>query len=240
MVGALTTVEQAHPPCRSSAGPAVSHRRPSPHPRSPHCCRCCDEAPIAAVVVPAPFSLSSFSRSLSCSSSLSLSRALARVSSRFSRSLSLVFSFLVLSLSLLSRMRVSHSRVFSLSLSLSSRTRVSPRACSLFLSLSHSRSLSFSSQCWVRPLHLPCHVPRGVPSVTVPPLPQAVTPHLLASAAPHRVTSRPRGVYTPPRWEQTGSTPATIYPRGRCPAVQGSACGVVTAPGEGSRVATAR
>ena len=37
--------------------------------------------PIAAVVVPAPFSLSSFSRSLSCSSSLSLSRALARVSS---------------------------------------------------------------------------------------------------------------------------------------------------------------
>ena len=25
--------------------------------------------------------------------------------------------------------------------------------------------------------------------------------------------SRPRGVYTPPRWEQIGSTPATIYPR---------------------------
>ena len=42
------------------AGPAVLRRRSSPRPRSPHCCRCCDEAPIAAVVVPAPFSLSSF------------------------------------------------------------------------------------------------------------------------------------------------------------------------------------
>ena len=33
------------------------------------------------------------------------------------------------------------------------------------------------------------------------------------AAAPRRVASRPRGVYTPPRWEQIGSTPATIYPR---------------------------
>jgi hypothetical protein len=34
----------------------------------------------------------------------------------------------------------------------------------------------------------------------------------VASAATRRVASRPCGVYTPPRWEQIGSTPATIYP----------------------------
>ena len=104
------------------------------------------EVPIAAVVVPAPFSLSPFlGPSLAHPRSLSrvLSHACPLSLSRFSRSLSRVFSTLVLSLSLLSRTRVPHSRVFSLSLSLSSRTRVSPRACSLFLSLSHSRSLSF-------------------------------------------------------------------------------------------------
>ena len=44
-------------------------------------------------------------------------------------------------------------------------------------------------------------------------LPPAIAPHPVASAAPRRVASRPRGVYTPPRWEQTGSIPATIYPR---------------------------
>ena len=95
-------------------------------------------------------------------------------------------------------------------------------ACPLSLSR-FSRSLSFSSQRRVRPLHPPCHVPRLVPSVTVPPLPQAVTPHLIASASPHRVASRPRGVHTPPRWEQTGSTPATIYPRvqGQLPSCAG-------------------
>ena len=51
------------------------------------------------------------------------------------------------------------------------------------------------------------------PSAIVPPLPPAIAPHPVASAAPRRVASRPRGVYTPPRWEQIGSTPATIYPR---------------------------
>jgi hypothetical protein len=50
-------------------------------------------------------------------------------------------------------------------------------------------------------------------SAIVPPLPPAIAPHPVASAAPRRVASRPRGVYTPPRWEQIGSTPATIYPR---------------------------
>jgi len=45
----------------------------------------------------------------------------------------------------------------------------------------------------------------------------------VASAAPRRVASRPRGVYTPPRWEQIGSTPATIYPRvlGQLPSCAG-------------------
>ena len=51
------------------------------------------------------------------------------------------------------------------------------------------------------------------PSAIVPPLPPAIAPHPVASAAPRRVASRPRGVYTPPRWERIGSTPATIYPR---------------------------
>jgi hypothetical protein len=51
------------------------------------------------------------------------------------------------------------------------------------------------------------------PSAIVPPLPPAIAPRPVASAAPRRVASRPRGVYTPPRWEQTGSIPATIYPR---------------------------
>ena len=107
------------------------------------------EVPIAAVVVPAPFSLSPFlGPSLAHPRSLSrvLSHACPLSLSRFSRSLSRVFSTLVLSLSLPSRTRVFHSRVFSLSLSLSSRTRVSPRACSLFLSLSLSPPpLSLSS-----------------------------------------------------------------------------------------------
>jgi hypothetical protein len=49
----------------------------------------------------------------------------------------------------------------------------------------------------VRPFHPPCHVPRGEPSVIVPPLPQAVPPHLIVSVAPHRVASRPRGVSPP-------------------------------------------
>ena len=61
------------------------------------------------------------------------------------------------------------------------------------------------------------------PSAIVPPLPPAIAPHPVASAAPRRVASRPRGVYTPPRWEQIGSTPATIYPRvlGQLPSCAG-------------------
>ena len=83
------------------------------------------EVPIAAVVVPAPFSLSSFSRSLSCSSSLSLSRALARVSS---------LPLPLLSLPLAS---VLYSRSFSLS-------PFSHEPLLLFLGplLAHPRSLS--------------------------------------------------------------------------------------------------
>ena len=59
------------------------------------------------------------------------------------------------------------------------------RACSL--------SLSFSSHRRVLPLHLPCHVSRGVPNATAPPLPQAITPHLIV-AAPSRRLPAPRGI----------------------------------------------
>jgi hypothetical protein len=77
-----------------------------------------------------------------------------------------------------------------------------------------SRSSLRISSCPPRHVaSLPCHVSRGVPSDIVPPLPTAIAPHPVASAAPRRVTSRPRGVYTPPRWDQIGSTPVTIYPR---------------------------
>ena len=62
-------------------------------------------------------------------------------------------------------------------------TRASPtRAHSLILFL----YLSFSSQCRVLPLHLPCHVSRGVPNATAPPLPQAVTP--LCTSPPRRTS----------------------------------------------------
>jgi hypothetical protein len=142
------------------------------------------------------------------------------------------------------------------------RARKSPtRACSLFLSLSLSRSrrsagsAHFTCRAMSRAAYpvppfrpfrrqslrisscpqrhvasLPCHVSRGVPSAVVPPLPSAIAPHPVASAAPRHVASRPRWVYTPPRWEQIGSTPATIYPRvlGQLPLC--SSCGVVTAP----------
>ena len=115
-----------------------------------------------------------FSRSLSCSPSLSLSRALSLSLSLFLvRVSSLPLSLLSLPLaSLLS----SRSRPRFL-------TRASPtRARSLFLFL----SLSFSSQRRVLPLHLPCHVSRGVPNATAPPLPQAVTP--LCTSPPRRTS----------------------------------------------------
>ena len=77
----------------------------------------------------------------------------------------------------------------STALSLSSLSRFS-RSFSLS-SFSHARlplarvlslSLSFSSQRRVLPLHLPCHVSRGVPNATAAPLPQAITPHLTRCA----------------------------------------------------------
>jgi hypothetical protein len=103
------------------AGPAVPRRRSSPRPRSPHCCRCCDEAPIAAVVVPAPFSLSSF-----LSVPLLLILALSRACSRTR----------VLSPSPASLAPSRECSLLSFFLSLSFLARASPtRACSLFLSL---------------------------------------------------------------------------------------------------------
>jgi len=121
------------------AGPAVSRRRSSPRPRSPHCCRCCDEAPIAAVVVPAPFPLSSFlsvplllilALSLACSRTRVLSPSPASLDP--SRECSLLSFFL--SLSFLARSSPTHACSPSLSLSL--RARASPLACVLSFSLS--------------------------------------------------------------------------------------------------------
>jgi len=134
------------------AGPAVSRRRSSPRPRSPHCCRCCDEAPIAAVVVPAPFSLSSF-LSVPLLLILALSRACSRTrvlspspaSLAPSRECSLLSFFL--SLSFLAR--ASPTRACSLSLSLRSPSPpflgpplAFPRSLSRVLS--HARPLSLS------------------------------------------------------------------------------------------------
>jgi len=130
---------------------------------------------------------------------------LARVHSSCSRSHSRALPFLCvrpLSLSL---------ECLSLSLSLA---LAHSRACSL-LSFSLSLSLSLSSQHRVRPLRRSCPVSRWVPSAIVPPLQPAIAPRLVASAAPRRVACRLHGVYTPPRWEQIGSIPATIYPRVR-------------------------
>jgi hypothetical protein len=101
----------------------------------------------------------------------------------------------LVTLSLLSSSRESTLPTFSLSL-----------ACSFSLSsFSHARlpfarvlsllflSLSFSSQRRVLPFYLLGHVSRGVSNATAPPLPQAVTPHLIVDA-PCRVDPRLRGV----------------------------------------------
>ena len=90
----------------------------------------------------------------------------------------------LVTLSLLSSSRESSLPTFSLSL-----------ACSFSLSsFSHARlpfarvlsllflSLSFSSQRRVLPFYLLGHVSRGVSNATAPPLPQAVTPHLIVDA----------------------------------------------------------
>ena len=178
-----------------------------------------------------PLSLSRFSRSfLARVSSLSLSLlSLPLASVLSSRSFSLSpFSHACLPL-----------RVFSLSLSLTltpSRSRRSAGSahftCRVMSRAAYPvppfrpfrrQSLRISSRPPRHVASLPCHVSRGVPSAIVPPLPPAIAPHPVASAAPRRVASRPRGVYTPPRWEQIGSIPATIYPRvlGQLPSCAG-------------------
>ena len=178
------------------------------------------------VLSPSPASLAPSRECSLLSFFLSLS-FLARASPTRACSLSLSLCSLSFSFSLLS---------LPLASVLSSRSR-SRFSRSLSRVFSLSLSLSFSSQRRVSPLHLPCHVQRTQchrsapstgrhsashrvrhamsrrPSAIVPPLPPAIAPHPVVSAAPRRVASRPRGVYTPPRWEQTGSTPATIYPR---------------------------
>ena len=101
----------------------------------------------------------------------------------------------LVTLSLLSSSRESSLPTFSLSL-----------ACSFSLSsFSHARlpfarvlsllflSLSFSSQRRVLPFYLLGHVSRGVSNATAPPLPQAITPHLIV-AAPSRRLPVPRGI----------------------------------------------
>jgi len=156
------------------------------------------------------------SRSPACSLSLSLaiSLSLARSRSGPSRACSLLSFSANFSLSLARDPFLSRSLSPSLSFS---RVRARALSLSLYLSLSRSLSLSLSlsSQRRVRPLRRPCHVLRCIPSAIVPPLPPAIALRLVASAAPRRVSSRPRGVYTPPRLEQIGSIPATIYPRVR-------------------------
>ncbi len=106
----------------------------------------------------------------------------------------------LVTLSLLSSSRESSLPTFSLSL-----------ACSFSLSsFSHARlpfarvlsllflSLSFSSQRRVLPFYLLGHVSRGVSNATAPPLPQAVTPHLIVDApcrcAMPRRPPAPRGI----------------------------------------------
>jgi hypothetical protein len=220
------------------AGPTVSRRRSSPRPRSPHCCRCCDEAPIAAVVVQAPFSLSSFSRSLSCSSSLSLSRALARVSSLPLPLLSLPLASVLyscsFSLSPFSHARPPLARVLSFSLSVL-RARASPLARVLSFSLSLTLAPSRSRRNAGSAHFTRCAMSRAANPVS-PFRPSAGRPsasHRVRRATPCRFPD-PRGI-TPPRWDQIGSTlrPSTPESLGSVPAVQGSACGVVTAPERG-------
>ena len=249
-------------------------------PRSPHCCRCCDDAVLPLLLFSVPLLLI-LALSLACSRTRVLSPSPASLAP--SRECSLLSFFLSLSL----LVRASPTRACSPSLSLSLRARASPLArvlsFSLSLTLAPSRSRSRFSRSLSRvfsPLVLAlaspapsrecslslslslflvaaqgpptspavpclaqrtqCHrsapstgrhsashrVRRAMsrrPSAIVPPLPPAIAPHPVASAAPRRVASRPRGVYTPPRWEQIGSTPATIYPRvlGQLPSCAG-------------------
>ena len=152
--------------------------------------------------------------------SLSLTLAPSRSCSRFSRSLSRVFSPLVLALASLAP-----SRECSLSLSLFLVAAQGPPTSPAVPCLAQRTQCHRSAPSTGR--HSASHRVRRAmsrrPSAIVPPLPPAIAPHPVASAAPRRVASRPRGVYTPPRWEQIGSTPATIYPRvlGQLPSCAG-------------------
>jgi hypothetical protein len=107
----------------------------------------------------------------------------------FSTPLHSVVTLVTLSLLSLPLASLLSLRSLSFSLSSFSHTRLPlARVLSLFF-----LSLLFSSQRRVLPLHLPCHVSRGVFNATAPPLPQAVTPHLIVDAS-CRVDPRPRGV----------------------------------------------
>ena len=184
------------------------------------------EVPIAAVVVPAPFSLSSFSRSLSCSSSLSLSRALARVSSLPLPLLSLPLASVLysrsFSLSPFSYARLPLARVLPLSLSLFAHARLPSRVFSLSLSLSLSLPLVLvAAQGPPTSPAVPCPARRTQCHRSAPSAGRPSASHRVRRATSRRFPA-PRGI-TPPRWEQIGSTPATIYPRvlGQLPSCAG-------------------
>jgi len=162
--------------------------------------------------------------------SLFLVRSHTRVS--HSRAFSLPRSLFLsrfLSLSLLLPLVPSRSRSSLRALSLSPLFSASlSRACSLFLSLSLSCTISARSLSLSGYLTLSLVVSQGPPTSPAAPCltlrdayperhrPAPSAGHRSASRRVRRATSRrsrPRGVYTPPRWEQIGSTPATIYPR---------------------------
>ena len=203
------------------------------------------EVPIAAVVVPAPFSLSSFSRSLSCSSSLSLSRALARVSSLPLPLLSLPLASVLysrsFSLSPFSYARRPLARVLPLSLSLFAHARLPSRVFSRALSLSLSLPLVLvATQGPPTSPAVPCPARRTQCHRSAPSAGRPSASHRVRRATSRRFPA-PRGI-TPPRWEQIGSTPATIYPRvlGQRPSCAGLGVRRCNRTREGSRVATAR
>jgi len=157
------------------AGPAVSRRRSSPRPRSPHCCCCCAGAALPLLLFLGP-SLAR-PRSLSRVHSLSLSLSfLARVSSLSLSLLSLlsqVFSPLVLALAR------------TLFLSLSFLTRASPtRACFLGPSLARPRSLSRSRRS-AGSAHFTCRAMSRA-AYPVPPLRPLHRPSLRISSRPLR------------------------------------------------------
>ena len=182
------------------AGPAVSRRRSSPRPRSPHCCRCCVGVALPLLLFLGP--------SLECSLlSLSLSFARSFSLSPFSRACLLLTRVLSFSLSLsLSSARspslsflCAHSLFLarSLAVSLSLSCALSARALSLSLSRYLALSLSLAAaqgpptspavQCLA--LRTQCH--RSAPSAG----------HRSASRRVRRAASRrfpaPRGIHPP-------------------------------------------